>query len=211
MGSGRSEVGEALFGVAPPLAGEIELAGERLHLRTPATAIRHGIFLLPEDRRSQGLVLAASVKENITLPSLDKVSLLGLISRRREQEIARSMCQRLGVRTPSIDQTVGLLSGGNQQKVVLAKWLTRSPRLLILDEPTRGIDVGAKTEIYALMDQLAGQGVAIIMISSDLEEVLGMSDRVLVMHEGTLAGELGRDNLSEQSIMHLATGGAERR
>jgi ribose transport system ATP-binding protein len=211
MGSGRSELGEALFGVRPPEAGDVELAGERVSLRTSSDAIRHGIFLLPEDRRSQGLVLAASVKENISLASLDKVSVVRLIARRRETELARTMCQRLGVRTPSIDQTVGLLSGGNQQKVVLAKWLTRTPRLLILDEPTRGIDVGAKTEIYGLMDQLAGQGVAIIMISSDLEEVLGMSDRVLVMHEGTLAGELSRDQMNEQAVMHLATGGADRR
>jgi ribose transport system ATP-binding protein len=211
MGSGRSELGETLFGVRPARYGEIELAGKRVDIRSPAEAIEQGVFLLPEDRRSQGLVLAASVKENITLPSLDKVSLLGLISRRRETELAKTMCRQLNVRTPGIEQTVGLLSGGNQQKVVLAKWLTRAPRLLILDEPTRGIDVGAKTEIYALMDRLAGQGVAILMISSDLEEILGMSDRVLVMHEGSLAGELGRDDLSEQAIMHLATGGADRR
>jgi ribose transport system ATP-binding protein len=118
------------------------------------------------------------------------------------------MCERLNVRTPSLQQTVSLLSGGNQQKVVLAKWLCRTARLLILDEPTRGIDVGAKTEIYSLMDRLAGQGLAILMISSDLEEILGMSDRVLVMHQGTLGGELSRAEMSEEAIMHLATGGA---
>ena len=120
------------------------------------------------------------------------------------------MCGRLNVRTPSVQQVVGLLSGGNQQKVVLAKWLSRTPRLLILDEPTRGIDVGAKTEIYGLMDGLAGQGLGILMISSDLEEILGMSDRVLVMHEGSLAGELSRAELTEEAVMHLATGGASR-
>jgi ribose transport system ATP-binding protein len=211
MGSGRSELGEALFGVQPASGAEIEIAGSSVRIRTPAEAIENGIFLLPEDRRSQGLVLAASVKENITLPSLDKVSTLGLIARRRQTDLAQSMCAQLGVRTPSTAQTVGLLSGGNQQKVVLAKWLTRTPRLLILDEPTRGIDVGAKTEIYGLMDQLASKGVAILMISSDLEEVLGMSDRVLVMHQGTLAGELHREALSEESIMHLATGGEHHR
>jgi ribose transport system ATP-binding protein len=210
MGSGRSELGEALCGVAPPLAGDVELSGQRVSLRTPADAIRYGIYLLPEDRRSQGLVLAASVKHNITLPSLDRLSVLGLIARGRETELAKTMCGQLNVRTPSTDQTVGLLSGGNQQKVVLAKWLARSPRVLILDEPTRGIDVGAKTEIYGLIDRLANQGVAILMISSDLEEILGMSDRVLVMHQGTLAGELQRESLSEESIMHLATGGAAR-
>jgi ribose transport system ATP-binding protein len=208
MGSGRTELGEALFGIGSALAGEVELDGRSERIRTPAEAIRRGIFLLPEDRRSQGLVLAASVKENITLASLDMVSRLALIVRRRENEMAAQMCQRLGVRTPSTDQTVSLLSGGNQQKVVLAKWLTRTPKLLILDEPTRGVDVGAKTEIYALIDRLAARGVAILMISSDLEEILGMSDRVLVMHEGSMAGELDRDDLTEQSIMSLATGGA---
>jgi ribose transport system ATP-binding protein len=152
-------------------------------------------------------VLAASVKNNISLGSLDRLNWLHLVALRRERELAKSMCQRLNVRTPGIGQTVSLLSGGNQQKVVLAKWLARSPRLLILDEPTRGIDVGAKTEIYSLMDQLAGQGVAILMISSDLEEILGMSDRALVMHEGRLAGDLPRSRMTEEAIMHLATGG----
>jgi ribose transport system ATP-binding protein len=212
MGSGRSELAEALFGVQPPTAGEVEVAGRAVTIRTPAGAIGEGIFLVPEDRRSQGLVLPASVRENVSLASLDRLATaLGLIARRRETVLAGEMCERLGIRTPSVEQTVGLLSGGNQQKVVLAKWLARTPRLLILDEPTRGVDVGAKTEIYALIDELAARGVAVLMISSDLEEILGMSDRVLVMHEGTLAGELARDVLSEESVMHLATGGAERR
>jgi ribose transport system ATP-binding protein len=203
MGSGRSELAEALFGVRPPAVGAVEVAGRPVSIRTPAEAIREGIFLVPEDRRSQGLVLPASVKENVSLASLDRLSTaLGLIARRREAALAAEMCERLAIRTPSAEQTVGLLSGGNQQKVVLAKWLARTPRLLILDEPTRGVDVGAKTEIYALIDKLAAQGVAVLMISSDLEEILGMSDRVLVMHEGTLAGELARDELSEESVMH---------
>jgi ribose transport system ATP-binding protein len=150
------------------------------------------------------------VRDNIALPSLKQLSWLRLVSSRRERELAQSMCERLNVRTPGTDQIVGFLSGGNQQKVVLAKWLAHPPRVLILDEPTRGIDVGAKTEIYSLMDRLASQGVAILMISSDLEEVLGMSDRVLVMHEGHLNGELGRSAMTEETIMHLATGGEPR-
>jgi ribose transport system ATP-binding protein len=206
MGSGRTELAEALFGVHPALEGEIELNGRRLSVRHPVDAIAAGLFLIPEDRRIHGLVLSASVRENVALPSLSALSWLSLVSARRERELAQAMCQRLNIRTPGTEQTVGLLSGGNQQKVVLAKWLAQTPRVLILDEPTRGIDVGAKTEIYGLMDRLASQGVAILMISSDLEEVLGMSDRVLVMHEGRLAGEVGRADMSEEAIMHLATG-----
>ena len=207
MGSGRTELAEAIFGVQPALEGEIALNGRRLTVHHPADAIAAGLFLIPEDRRIHGLVLSASVRENIALPSLSTLSWLSLVSARRERELSQSMCQRLNIRTPGTEQTVGLLSGGNQQKVVLAKWLAQTPRVLILDEPTRGIDVGAKTEIYALMDGLASQGVAILMISSDLEEILGMSDRVLVMHEGRLAGEVGRGEMSEEAIMHLATGG----
>jgi ribose transport system ATP-binding protein len=208
MGAGRTELAEALFGVRPYREGSVRLDGQQVRIGTPADAIAAGIFLVPEDRRVQGLVAAASVKNNISLGSLNQLSWLRLVARQRERELARSMCERLGIRTPGIEQTVGLLSGGNQQKVVLAKWLARTPRLLILDEPTRGVDVGAKAEIHALMDQLAGQGVGILMISSDLEEILGMSDRVLVLHEGRLAGALPRDQMTEEAIMHLATGGA---
>jgi ribose transport system ATP-binding protein len=177
-----------------------------LHVRRSHDAIAGGIFLIPEDRRLHGLVLPMSVKDNISLASLDHVSRFAMVMPRRERALATSMCSRLNIRTAGINKLVGLLSGGNQQKVVLAKWLSRTARVLILDEPTRGIDVGAKSEIYALMDHLAQEGLAILMISSDLEEILGMSDRVLVMHEGTLAGELAREELSEERIMHLATG-----
>ncbi len=208
MGAGRTELAETLFGVRPRVSGDIMLAGRELAIRHPADAIAAGICLVPEDRRSQGLVLPASVRDNISLPSLDRVSRFKLVMPKRERALADSSCRRLRVRTPSITQSVGLLSGGNQQKVVLAKWLSRAPRVLILDEPTRGIDVGAKSEIYALMDELAQQGLAILMISSDLEEILGMSDRVLVLHQGRLAGELTRAQLSEEAIMHLATGGS---
>lgn len=210
MGAGRTELAEALFGIRPLLDGEIRIDGRTVRIRSPAQAIAAGVFLIPEDRRLQGLVLAASVKNNISLAALDRLSWLRLVALRREQELAQDMCRQLNVRTPSVHQTVGLLSGGNQQKVVLAKWLHRSPRLLILDEPTRGIDVGAKREIYGLMDRLAAEGVGILMISSELEEILGMSDRVLVMHQGHLAGELSRDQMSEEAIMHLATGGESR-
>jgi ribose transport system ATP-binding protein len=179
-------------------------------LRSPDKAIGAGLVLVPEDRRFHGLVLQDSIRHNVGLPNLDRLSFLRLVAGRREMALARQMCERLRVRTPSLRQALGLLSGGNQQKVVLAKWLTRRPRVLLFDEPTRGIDVGAKSEIYALMDELAGEGVAILMISSDLEEVLGMSDRVLVLHQGRLAGELQRSELSEEAIMHLATGGTRK-
>ncbi len=149
------------------------------------------------------------MQRNFALPNLDRLSRLGWVVGRRESRLGRELIERLHVRTASPRQAVGLLSGGNQQKVVLGKWLARQPRVLIFDEPTRGVDVGARSEIYALMDQLAGEGVAILMISSDLEEVLGMSDRVLVLHEGRLAGELPRAALSEEAVMQLATGGDE--
>jgi ribose transport system ATP-binding protein len=207
MGAGRTELAETIFGVRSALTGTIALDGQPIAVRRPSEAIAAGVFLVPEDRRIEGLILSDSVKNNYSLPNLDLVSRLGLVSAGKERDGARQMSERMRVRTPSVYQEVGLLSGGNQQKVVLGKWLARSPRLLILDEPTRGIDVGAKSEIYALMDHLADQGVAVLMISSDLEEILGMSDRVLVLHEGRLAGELPREVLSEEAIMRLATGG----
>jgi ribose transport system ATP-binding protein len=207
VGAGRTELAEALFGLRPLIRGEVRLDGQPVSIRSPGDAIAAGLLLAPEDRRQYGLVLEESVQHNLGLPNLDQNSRLGLVSPRRETEMARRLCERLHVRTPRLSQPVGLLSGGNQQKVVLGKWLARQPRVLILDEPTRGVDVGAKSEIYGLMDELAAAGIAILMISSDLEEVLGMSDRVLVLHEGRLAGELPRAALSEQAIMHLATGG----
>jgi ribose transport system ATP-binding protein len=206
IGSGRTELAETIFGVRPKVSGQVLVDGEAVTIRRPAQAIDAGVFLIPEDRRLQGLILSDSVMHNITLPSLDRVSFLSLIRGQREHELAESMADRLHVRAPSVNQTVGLLSGGNQQKVVLAKWLVRTARAILFDEPTRGIDVGAKKEIYALMDQLARSGMGLLMISSDLEEILGVSDRVLVMHEGRLAGEVPRDQLSEVAVMNLATG-----
>jgi ribose transport system ATP-binding protein len=207
VGAGRTELAEALFGIRRPAAGTIRVSGRVLDARTPADAIAAGLLLVPEDRRAQGLFLADTVRRNISLVSLDFLNRLGIVRKRAERDLAERMCRQLAIRTSDIDKIVGQLSGGNQQKVVLAKWLTREPRLLILDEPTRGVDVGAKSEIYAIMDELTGRGIGILMISSDLEEVLGMSDRVLVMHQGELAGELARSELSEQAVMHLATGG----
>ncbi|MBI2808974.1 MAG: sugar ABC transporter ATP-binding protein [Planctomycetes bacterium] len=207
MGSGRTELAETLFGVRRSIAGTIAIDGKPIRLGRPADAIRAGIFLIPEDRRIDGLILDDNVKHNISIAVLQDVSRFGFVHFRQEARLAQVMCDRFRVRTPGTTQIVGNLSGGNQQKVVLAKWLSRTPRLLILDEPTRGIDVGAKSEIYALMDELARQGAAVLMISSDLEEILGMSDRVLVMHQGAVAGELERAALSEEAIMHLATGG----
>ena len=208
VGAGRTELAEALFGVRRAAAGQVLLDGQPAAIRAPRQAVDLGLLLVPEDRRYHGLLLEESVQHNIGLPNFDQLSWLRLVSRHKESALAERMCELLHVRTPSIRQQVGLLSGGNQQKVVLGKWLARQPRVLLLDEPTRGIDVGAKSEIYALMDQLAGQGVGILMISSDLEEVIGMSDRVLVMHQGRIAGELPRAALTEEGIMNLATGGA---
>jgi ribose transport system ATP-binding protein len=207
VGAGRTELSEALFGLRRLTRGEVRLDGQVVSIRSPRDAVVSGLLLAPEDRRQFGLVLEESVQRNLGLPNLDQNSRYGMVSTRSETEMARRLCDRLRVKTPRLSQPVGLLSGGNQQKVVLGKWLARQPRVLILDEPTRGVDVGAKSEIYALMDELAAAGIAIVMISSDLEEVLGMSDRVLVLHEGRLAGELPRAALSEQAIMHLATGG----
>ena len=206
VGAGRTELSEAVFGIRPVVAGEIAVDGKPLRVSKPADAIRAGILLAPEDRRHHGLVLEASVGFNLSLPNLDALSVLRLVTSRKETALHRDMVGRLRVKTPSARQRVGLLSGGNQQKVVFGKWLARGPKVLILDEPTRGVDVGAKAEIYGLIDELAGRGVAVWMISSDMEELLGMSDRVVVLHEGHLAGELARSELTEEAVMHLATG-----
>jgi ribose transport system ATP-binding protein len=210
MGAGRTELVEALFGIRPLVAGQILVDGVPLEGHGPRQAIEAGLVLVPEDRRQHGLILSASVQSNLALPNLEQLSLLRLVRPQAERALAQELCQRLRVRASGLQQAVGLLSGGNQQKVVLGKWLARRPKVLLFDEPTRGIDVAAKSEIYTLMDELARQGVAILMISSDLEEILGMSDRVLVLHQGRLAGELSRSQLSEEAIMHLATGGSPR-
>lgn len=208
VGAGRTELSEAVFGVRPLSAGELRLNGQPLRVKRPADAIDAGILLVPEDRRLHGLVIPESVGFNLSLPNLDRLGSWRGVRPRAETDLHRTWIERLRIKTPTAAQPVGLLSGGNQQKVVYGKWLPRSPRVLILDEPTRGVDVGAKAEIYGLIDELAGQGVAVWMITSDMEELLGMADRVVVMHEGHLAGELSREALSEEAVMRLATGAA---
>ncbi|MBL9151633.1 MAG: sugar ABC transporter ATP-binding protein [Verrucomicrobiales bacterium] len=208
VGAGRTEMIETLFGAMPAVAGDIRIAGESVAIRSPRDAIRAGLALAPEDRKRQGLVLEMAVRENLSLASLSRDRRPGgFLNRRRESEISAEMIGKMRIKTPNDRQVVRYLSGGNQQKVVLGKWLAMKPRVLLLDEPTRGIDVGAKQEIYALMEDLARAGVAILFVSSEMEEVLGMSDRALVMHEGRLTGELARDRLSEEAVMRLATGG----
>jgi ribose transport system ATP-binding protein len=205
VGAGRSELAQAIFGIDPPLSGSVSCDGKRLPIKSPRDAITHGIYLVPEDRRSVGLVTSMTVRENITLPALAQHALTGWIRRRSEAQAAARMCDALKIKTPSIETIAANLSGGNQQKVVLAKWLSSlRPKLMLFDEPTRGIDVGAKAEIYALMRQLADDGVAILTISSDMEEILGNSDRVAVMHEGRITGVLERAECTQESIMRLA-------
>ncbi len=207
VGAGRTELARAIFGADPYDSGSVELFGKAVRIRSPQDAIRLGIGLVTEDRKQQGLILGMAVRENITLANLGAVTAFNFIRSGREREVAKKYVSDLTVKTPTIEQTVQNLSGGNQQKVVLAKWLFTDSKVLIFDEPTRGIDVGAKTEIYQLMNALAARGAAIIMISSELPEILGMSDRILVMHEGRIAGELSRAEATQEKIMHLATGG----
>lgn len=206
VGAGRTEVAQTLFGVDPAIEGTILLDGQQLEIASPQDAISLGIYLIPEDRRHLGLITGNSIRENVTLPALGKYSSAGIVNRVMERQSADRMCGELNVKMTSIETAVANLSGGNQQKVVLAKWLTFNPKVLIFDEPTRGVDVGARAEIYSLMRRLAESGVAIIVISSDMEEVLGISDRVAVMHEGAITGVLERDECSEETVMRLAVG-----
>jgi len=207
VGSGRTSVARAIFGADPLEGGEIWIEGKKVQIRSPREAISYGIGFLPEDRKAQGLFLKLPVSSNIGVTNMKEISFLGIIIFKKLQELALYFVNKLKIRTPSIFQIVGNLSGGNQQKVALAKWLALKPKVLILDEPTRGIDVAAKAEIYAIMNDLAKEGVAILMISSDLPEVLGVSDRILVMHEGVISGEFLRQDATQDKIMLCATGG----
>ena len=207
VGSGRTEVLRAMFGVEPPVAGEVRVADMALTPQHPDEAVQAGLALVPEDRKALGVFLPESVKWNTSLPGLWRNRKgIGFLNTSNEDSTAKAMSDKLRVKAASIETLVGTLSGGNQQKVALAKWLAMDPKVLLLDEPTRGIDVGAKREIYQLMEELARDGMAILFVSSEMEEVLAMSDRVLVMHEGRLAGELQRGEMSEEAVMRLATG-----
>ena len=209
VGAGRSEVARAIFGIDKPDAGRVEVDGKRLAAGRPLAAMRAGIGFVPEDRRQQGLVMDLSIARNATMTRTSKLARFGLIRRAAENELAREWAARLQLRFHRLDDPAGFLSGGNQQKVVLAKWLATEPRLLIVDEPTRGIDVGTKAEVHRLIGELAGRGVAVLMISSELPEVLGVADRVLVMHEGRLVEELSRAEADEERVIRAATGQTE--
>jgi len=209
VGAGRSELAQSIFGIRSPDAGEIRIEGQEVRIHSPQAAMERGIFYVPEERRSQGLILPFSIKNNITLSILDRISRFGFVPR-GEWQTADRFAKELSIRGAKVSDPVSRLSGGNQQKVVLAKSLAREPQILLLDEPTRGIDVGAKSEIYRLIDDLAKEGKAILLISSELEEVLSMSDRIVVMREGRVTGEFGRDEASQEQVMTAATGGRDR-
>ncbi len=206
VGAGRTEVARVLFGIDRADAGEIRIDNTPVHISSPNAAMRHGLAYVPEDRRQQGLVMDFSISSNMTLPILQRFSRLGIVNRSRERDVATDYSQQLHVRSAGIQQLVQALSGGNQQKVVLAKWLITKPSILILDEPTRGVDIGAKAEVHRIVSDLAAKGLAIILISSELPEVLAMADRVLVMHEGRLSGAFDRAEADQENVMNAATG-----
>jgi len=206
VGAGRTELARVLFGIDRPEGGRVLLDGKEVRFATSADAVREGIFLVPEDRKASGLLLDFSIAQNITLPDLSRYTRSNVVSQEAEVERAEKSRSELDIRTSNVLQPTSSLSGGNQQKVVLAKWLAMKPKVIIFDEPTRGIDVGAKAEIYHLMRTLSDSGVAVLMISSDMEEVIGVSDRVAVMHEGRIQGTLERAQCSEENILRLAVG-----
>ena len=207
MGAGRTEIMRAIFGLDRMDSGELYRNGKKIKVHSPGEAVKHGIGLITEDRKDEGLILDFSIRHNIALPNVEGLSSKGFIDGKEEHQFVEDLIKRLTIKTESAETSAGNLSGGNQQKVVLAKWIGTNPDVLILDEPTRGVDVGAKREIYALMNELTDRGVAIVMVSSELPEVLGMSDRVIVIHEGKLSGELSREEATQEKIMTLATGG----
>ncbi len=212
IGSGRSEVARAIFGADRPVAGTIELDGRPLRIRAPRDGVRAGVVMLPEDRKSQGLFLLRSIVDNVTLPHLRRVSAAGVVAARRERRAAADLMRRVDVRARGPGAKVLTLSGGNQQKVLFAKWMFERARVFIADEPTRGVDVGAKRAIYDLITSLAADGVAVLLISSEHEEVLGLAHRVLVMRGGRIVAELAGDDLTEDALLHaaFATEGAGR-
>ena len=206
VGSGRTELARVLFGIDRNLGGTMHLEGRELVLGAASEAVGHGIFLVPEDRKLTGVLLDLPIAQNISLPDLRSHASRFLVSAASEAATAKTQKANLGIKAPSVKTRTGTLSGGNQQKVVLAKWLAMNPKVMILDEPTRGIDIGAKAEIYNLMRRLAEAGVAVLMISSDMEEVIGVSDRIAVMHEGSISGILEREKFSQENVLLLAVG-----
>jgi rhamnose transport system ATP-binding protein len=205
IGAGRTNVARAIFGTEPATEGTIKLNGKAVTIKGPGEAMALGIGYVPEDRKEHGLVLGMSIADNITLPVLSRFAKLGWLNERKKLQAAKESSQKLEVRMADVEQKAGQLSGGNQQKVVLAKWLGTEPSVLILDEPTRGIDVGTKAAVHGLMSGLAAQGMAILMISSELPEILGMSDRILVMREGRLTGQFTRAEATQEKLMAAAT------
>jgi ABC-type sugar transport system ATPase subunit len=203
-GAGRTELAKVVFGDLPATSGEIRIDRELLKAHEPADVMEAGVAFAPEDRKGEALLLSRSVSENITLASLRRTRRGPFVDGRAERRIAQRYVDALGIVTPSLQQEIARLSGGNQQKAVLARWLAREPRLLILDEPTRGIDIGAKTDIYRLIDEMASAGVAVLLISSELPEILGLADRIVVMRQGRIAGALDHDQASEEAILRLA-------
>lgn len=207
MGAGRTEVMRAIFGLDKKVSGTVKVNGQEITISNPAQAIQKGIGFLTENRKDEGLILDFSIKDNMTLPSTKDFSQKGFFDEKTSTIFVQQLIDRLRIKTGQPKTLVGNLSGGNQQKVVLAKWIGIAPKVLILDEPTRGVDVGAKREIYQLMNELTDRGVPIIMVSSDLPEILGVSDRIIVMHEGKITGQLSRAEANQESVMQLATGG----
>ena len=209
VGAGRTEVARAVFGIDRALGGSTRVKGEKVDIKHPQDAIQAGLALVPEDRKAQGVILNMAIRDNVGMVGLNQWQRSGFVNDRQVDEQAEEARRSLRIRTPSTRQEVSTLSGGNQQKVVLAKWMPLRPEIFLLDEPTRGIDVGSKGEIYEVIDKMTADGAGVLAISSELEEILRISDRVLVMHEGRIAGEVSRDDpqFSEKGIMQLATGG----
>ena len=206
VGAGRSEFMQALFGITRPSKGAIKIDGDIAVIRSPADAVKHGIVYVPEDRGKQGAITALPIFQNVTLPSLMRTSKNGFLRLAEEFKLAREYTERLDLRAASLDTDVGNLSGGNQQKVVIAKWLATQPKVIILDEPTKGIDIGSKAAVHEFMTELAAQGLAVIMVSSEIPEVLGMSDRVIVMREGRIITELSGDDMTPETLVRHAAG-----
>jgi len=206
VGSGRTEIFRCLFGIDRIDEGEIMIDGKPVKIKSTVDAIKHGIALVPEDRKTQGLVLSGSVKENVSLSILNRIMKYGWIDQKRENEIVQSYKEQFRIKTPNLETSVISLSGGNQQKIVLSRWLATNPKILLLDEPTRGVDVGARSEIQNIIEKLVSEGLAIILISSDIMELLALSDRVIVIKEGRNVAELKGDMITKEEVLKYATG-----